>query len=266
MFPPPMKRRLSFLHFPPLGWLLLALLGAVFTSASQAAYVLTEVGSGTATLTLPPPPSASNQAMGSVSFAAITVNRSAPGFGDVTNNNPGVIEGAYYTYTFVTPSTANFDVQHTMGGLWSGWGSPGNGAFQRGPTTSSWSRALRYQHDYPGTNPTSSAPVGSTVPPNTTLDVPTAGDLLSVGVYMNAITDSIDYIFSNLTTGQTFSYTFTNAGLPTGNISFSGISFRSDTGITSFDYTYGTLAVIPEPDRLLLLGLAGMPLLLRRRR
>lgn len=246
-----------------LGALLLALIALCPVSAVQAAYLITQVGSGTATLSVTSPPNAGTA--GSASFSTITVNRSAVGFGDTSQNNAAVIEGAYYTYSFTAPSTTNFDVQNAMGGLWSGWGSPGNGAFQRGPTTSSWSRATRYQHDYPG-GTTSSSPIGSAVPLNITLAVPTAGDRLSVGIYFNALTNEIDYVFSNLTTGQVFSYTFTNASIPAGNQTFSGITFRSDTGITSMDYTYGTLHVVPEPSRLLLISLAAMGLLLRRRR
>ncbi|WP_166442538.1 PEP-CTERM sorting domain-containing protein [Phragmitibacter flavus] len=247
--------------------LLLSLSAGLLPREVDAAYVLNQVGSGTATLTIAPPPASQTQASGTVNFAAITVNRSAPGFGDTTMNNPNVIEGAYYTYTFTAPGTANFDVQNQMGGLWSGWGSPNNGIFQNGPTTSSWARGLRYQHRYPD-DTTSSFPVGSTVPNNTTLAVPTAGDILSVGIYLNAISNEIDYVYSNLTTGESFSYTFTNAGVPADNIlSFNNIAFRSDSGITTFAYTYGTLAVVPEPGRISLLALAlGICVLRRSRR
>lgn len=255
----------------PLSSRLLSLCAITIASLSlvtpaTASYVMQQVGAGTATLV-----GENTTKMASVSFSTLTLNRSAVGYGDTSPANPTVIEGVYYTYTFTVPgsgSTPRFDVQNQMSGLWSGWGDPANGIYQNGPTSSSWSRGTRYQHRYPG-DTTTSFPTGQT-PPVSTIPLPAVGDVLSVGVYLLGLTNDIDFVYSNLTTGDSFTYTYKftdtpSSGVPTGNLSFNGISFRSDANVTTMDYTFGTLHVVPEPSRTLLLSLAISLILLRRK-
>ncbi|MDZ7616989.1 MAG: PEP-CTERM sorting domain-containing protein, partial [Patescibacteria group bacterium] len=66
--------------------------------------------------------------------------------------------------------------------------------------------------------------------------------------------------------GSRFQYLTTDPALPAGNLSFNGITFRSDTGALDMSYTYGTLLAVPEPSSLVLLVVAGMGCALRRRR
>jgi hypothetical protein len=206
----------------------------------------------------------------------MTINRSAPGFGETGGIDMTTVEGVFYTYTFAAnPNATNtFDVQNQMNQLWSGWGSPNNGLWQRGPTSSTWNRGVRFQHDYPtgtATNRSSTDP-DPTFPTdlNTSIHPPAAGDLLRVEVYLDAIRNEIDYIYHNLTAGQSYSYTVTQpfAGVPLTNLSFNSIQFRTDVsgGATQFAYTFGTFGVVPEPSRALLLAMAPLALLLTRRR
>lgn len=269
----------SDLHHLPKQTVFLCLLTFLGLSATplQAAVImtnygnLTQVGSGTiptgATGTFVTAP------FTTLEQSLMQVNRSAAGFGSHTST----VEGVYFTYSFTAsvagsvPSQARFDAQIQMGGIWSGWGND-IGKWQNGPTTSSWSRLTRYQHVYPGGTPTSTVVlVGSEPSPdpsvllNSTLAVPRVGDVLSVTVMLNAVNNTISSIYSNLTTGETFEYTFLNPNVPTGNLSFSNMQFRSDSNISSFNYSFGTL-VAPEPSRAILLLVGGISLFGTRRR
>jgi len=251
--------------------LLLVLAGFVLT---QAAMVLTQVGSGTVTPTVFP----TNQSGIPITTTAMTVNRTAVGFGDLTPNNPNVIEGVYFTYEFTVGANATtFDMQNqlnsTSGSMWGGWGGSSGGQFQRGPTTSNWSRGIRYQHGYStGVSSnwdTTITPNGNnpalTVPLNTTLLAPLAGHRLHSAIYLNAVTDSIDYVFTNLTTGETFMTTRTGVGSPTSTATYNSLLIRGGD-VSDITYTYGTIAIVPEPSRAILLGFAGLALFFHRRR
>ena len=261
--------RIPFIALITAGTLLLALASP---GAHGAAMLLNQVGSGSVTIGA----GAGNSQ--TVNFPAIGIDRTASGFGETGGIAMSTVEGVFYTYTFnlVPGSGGRFDVQHQMNQLWSGWGSANNGEWQRGPTSSTWNRGVRFQHDYPGGTPTTRAGTpGQNAPgfplvPNNTLFEPTAGDLLRVEVYLDAIRNEIDYVYSNLTTGETFSYTVPEsiAGVPTSNIlNFNSIAFRTDFGgPTTFDYTYGTFGVVPEPGRALLLTAGLLGWMTRRRR
>ncbi len=241
--------------------LMLPALLVLISQAAHGAFILTEAGSGSVTL------SGSN---GSVSFAALTVDRTNPEFG----NHTTAVEGVYYTYTFTAPSVdnaegkSNFDVQNNMDGLWSGWGDARNGSWQYGPTTGTWNRGNRRQHGYLGGTATStfvSIPPGPdlNVPLNATLNEPEYGDVLKASVYLNAVDNTVLTVYENVTKGESFEYLTTDPDLPSGNMSFDRIAFRSDASVAEFDYTYGTLVVaVPEPSTFViaafgLLGLIG---------
>lgn len=255
----------NFCVWPVLA-LLLSMAGA--STTLQASYIMNQIGSGSIT-------TSGTTAGDNVFFAsAITLNRSATGYGDTSPNHPEVIEGVYYTYSFTVPGNLNneadFDAQIQMGGLWSGWGDPGNGIWQNGPTSSSWNRGIRYQHRYPGETATTQ-PATSYVPPTSTIAVPSVGDVLSVSVLLLGLTNDIQFIYSNLTTGESFTYTYLfsadpSSAVPTGNLTFDRITFRTDSGPITMDYTYGTLHIVPEPTRALLLMLGICGALMHRRR
>lgn len=238
----------------------------------HAAYVLESLGSGSTALTGTPTRHAA------ISFTPFTVNRSATGFGNITETQPSIIEGAWFQYTFTVPSTGgtnpNFDMQNTMGGMWSGMGGPTNGEWQRGPTTSTWSRGIRIQHDYRdrvGTNATVRPATAVEITPtlNTTLAMPKANEVISVLMVFNAITNDFEYTYRNLTTNEVFQHTILGSvsAAPTSNITFNTLNLRSDSGIEFLDYSFGSLHVVPEPTKPLLL-LAGIFLLscIRRRK
>lgn len=248
----------------------LAGIATLIPQLSFGSFVLTEVGNGTATLT-----GATSQVNATVTFSGMTVDRGAAGFGD----NTTTVEGAYYTYSFTAPSVdngagdSNFDVQNTMGSntgnqLWSGWGDDLNGPWQEGPTTSTWARGNRRQHLYSGANGNStfvsSPPASDASVPVSGLSLPEFGDLLKVSVYLNAVDNTILSVYENLTKSESFEYLTTDANLPGGNLTFNTLYLRSDTGLSSMDYTYGTL-VVPEPSTALLGMLGGLALLRRRK-
>lgn len=241
----------------------------LLSPAAQGSLILTEAGSGNVTLTL----SSGSSHTGSTSFSTLVVNRSDPEFG----NHTTAAEGVYYTYSFAAPDVdngagkSNFDMQNTMGGLWSGWGDALNGAWQNGPTTGTWNRGNRRQHVYPGGTPTStfvSLPPSAdpTVPVNFSIHEPDAGDVLKVSVYMYAVDNTVLAVYENLTDGESFQYLTTDPNLPTGNMYFSSINFRSDTGPLELSYTYGTLVGVPEPSSLLVFASMGVWIVLRRSR
>ena len=250
---------------------LFIILCAVLWLTSHAAYggfILTELGSGSKTLGQ----ISGSQHSGSTSFSTITVDRTDPEFG----NHTTAVEGVYYTYTFEAPSVdngtlkSNFDVQNQMSGMWSGWGDALNGPWQNGPTTATWNRANRRQHVYLGGTPTStfvsSPPSADPTVPINTIDEPDYGDILQVSMYLNAVDNTLLTVFENLTTAESFEYLTTDPALPTGNLPFSNISFRSDTSPLEITYTYGTLLAVPEPSSLLLLVVAGIGYMVCRRR
>lgn len=263
-------------------WCLAAVLCLGVTSLQAAVIMtnygnLTQVGSGTkatgATGTFV------TESFSTAEQALMQVNRSATGFGLHTS----AVEGVYFTYSFTAsvagsnPLLARFDAQIQMnsqlGYIWSGWGQD-IGKWQNGPTTSSWSRGTRYQHVYPGGTPTSTVNLVNNEPTpdasvllNSTLAAPRVGDVLSATVMLNAVNNTISSIYTNVTTGETFVYTFLNPNISGGNLlSFNNIQFRSDSNISSFNYSFGTL-VAPEPGRAVLLLVGGICLLgVRQRR
>lgn len=244
---------LRFTHF-----LAIAALQFSATLSVKAAYHFTTLASGTQQLVL----SSGSMHTSTVNFATNTVNRSATGFGDQSLNAANVIEGMWMQYSFTVPSgkASNFDMQHTMGGMWSGFGGPMTGEWQRGPTSSTWNRNTRVQHDFvdrPGTAATLRG-TDATVPiVGSTLSMPADGDVFQVLMVLNAITNSLEYTYTNLTKNEVFTYTLTNAhsGIPNTNLSFNNWILRSDVGpITSVNYSLGTLHVIPEPSIPMLLA------------
>jgi|GEM_PF-6267632 len=264
-------------------WIVLIFVLGLFASGSaQGAYLLNQLGAGS--ITRGEAGWASGNIADNISLSGMSINRTAPGFGDTTTNFSNVIEGVYMQYSFTASSGgAAFDAQISMSGIWSGWGSANNGSsnpanytlYQYGPTTSNWNRGTRYQHGYPGDSlPAQTSFNGSftlndpVVTRNTTLGEPSAGDQLSVTVYLNAITNVLEYEYNNLTTGEVFTYTYVNANIPTSTtLSFGTLSMRSDTpGVTAFSYSYGTLGVVPEPGRAALVLFGACALAFRRKR